>query len=62
MQIEKITWKTHTPAKFPCFICHQNRAEWRGQFRHEGITVNLCLCNLCACLPESELIAHIFKE
>ena len=60
--MEKITWKFSEPDEFPCMVCHKNRAEWKGQFRHEGTTVNLCLCNACAGLPEVELMERIFEE
>lgn len=62
MQIEKITWETYTPNEFPCMVCNKNRAEWRGQFGHKEVTVNLCLCNVCINLPETELIERIFGE
>ena len=58
--MEKITWKIYTPDEFPCMICDKNRAEWKGQFRHKGTTVNLCLCNVCANLPHVELMEKIF--
>ncbi len=60
--MEKITWKMYVPDEFPCMVCHKNRAEWKGQFRHKGTTVNLCLCNSCAGLPEVELMERIFEE
>ena len=60
--MEKITWEFSEPDEFPCMSCGQNRAEWKGQFRHRGVTVNLCLCDLCANLPEIELMKRVFGE
>lgn len=59
IQIEKITWEAFEPTSFPCFVCKGNKAEFKMQLQHKGISVTSCICQVCANLPEAELVERI---
>ena len=60
MEIEKINWEVSEPADFPCFVCEENRAEFKARLQHRGVTTSICLCSVCKNLPETVLIERIF--
>lgn len=60
MEIERIVWERVKPDSFPCFACQEKEAEFKAKFQYEEIPVNLCLCQECVKLSETELIEKIF--
>lgn len=47
-----LVWKMSPPVEFKCFMCREEEAEWKVGMRKGEVSVNVCLCNVCAILPE----------
>ena len=63
MEIKKLQY-SQPGTKVACFRCHAVTAEYRVTMAigEHGGKILVCLCELCARMPGTELYAHFMKK